>query len=119
MDAVKFIQERNRMCAIYTPKNCKGCPADSYGGEGVACIMIDKIDADRLVPIVEKWSKENSRKTRQSEFLHQWPNTKLDCHGVLVIDPCDLDKTMQGKDEDCYYARCDKCRRDFWMQGVE
>lgn len=56
MDAVKFIEERNRMCATYTPKRCEGCPADNYGGEGVACIMVDRIDAERLVPIVEKWS---------------------------------------------------------------
>lgn len=54
MDAVKFIQERNRMCAAYTPKRCEGCPADNYGGEGTACIMIDKIDVERLVPIVEE-----------------------------------------------------------------
>lgn len=119
MDAVKFIQERNRMCATYTPKRCEGCPADNYGGEGVACITIDKIDADRLVPIVEKWSAAHPRKTRQSEFLKHYPNAQLDYRGVIGIAPCDLDKTMQGKDDDCYYGNCDNCRREFWMQEVE
>lgn len=29
MDAIKFINERNRMCATYTPKRCVGCPANN------------------------------------------------------------------------------------------
>lgn len=54
MDAIEFVKERNRMCSTYTPKHCEGCPADNYGKEGTACIVVDKIDAERLVPIVEE-----------------------------------------------------------------
>ena len=54
MDAVEFVKERNRMCSTYTPKRCEGCPADNYGKEGTSCIMVDKIDAERIVPIVEE-----------------------------------------------------------------
>lgn len=43
------------------------------GKGGTACIMVDKIDAERYVPIVEKWSKENPRETRQSVFIRQYP----------------------------------------------
>lgn len=118
MDAVKFIQERNRMCATYTPKRCEGCPADNYGGEGVPCIMVNKIDAEKLVPIVEKWSLTHPRKTRQCVFLEQWPNADMDCDGIIILDPCDLDKTIQRKKE-CYNDECNKCRREFWMQEVE
>lgn len=116
MDAVKFIQERNRMCATYTPKRCEGCPADNYGGEGVPCIMVNKIDAEKLVPIVEKWSLTHPRKTRQSVFLEQWPNAKLDAAGILSIDPCELDKNTDnscGEGINCYI-----CRREFWGQEV-
>ena len=49
MDAIEFVKERNRMCSTYTPKHCEGCPADNYGKEGTACIVVDKIDAERLV----------------------------------------------------------------------
>lgn len=47
MDAIKFINERNRMCKTYTPKRCEGCPANNYGKECVACISIDKIDEQK------------------------------------------------------------------------
>ncbi len=119
MDAVKFIKERNRMCTTYTSKSCEGCPADNYGGEDVACIMVDKIDAERLVPIVESWSAAHPRRTRQSVFLEQYPNAESDHRGILIIDPCDVDKTMHGKDGDCYNGSCDDCRAKFWGQEVE
>lgn len=119
MDAVKFIKERDRMCATYTPKRCEGCPADNYGGEGVVCIMADKIDAERLVPIVEKWSAAHPRKTRQDVFLEQYPDAEIDCQGVIATDPCDLDKTLHKKEGDCHNGNCADCRRDFWMQEVE
>lgn len=118
MDAVKFIQERNRMCATYTPKNCEGCPADNYGGEGIACIMIDKIDADRLIPIVEEWSVTHPRKTRQDKFLEQWPDAQVE-FGVLQICP----KYVVGPNgwwkDGCGGVLCNACRREFWMQEVE
>lgn len=116
MDAVKFIQERNRMCATYTPKNCEGCPADNYGGDGIACIMIDKIDADRFVPIVEEWAATHPRKTRQSEFLRMWPNA-VTPKGVLVISPCHIDGECDKTY--CDAGRCRDCRREFWGQEVE
>lgn len=120
MDAVKFIEERNRMCATYTPKRCEGCPADNYGEEGVACIMADKIDAERLVPIVESWSAAHPRKTRQSVFLEQWPDAPLNTMGVLFVCPLTLcgDNVCPKKNED-KLIMCEDCRREFWMMEVE
>lgn len=118
MDAIKFIRERNRMCATYTPKRCEGCPADNYGEMDAACIMVDKIDAKRLVPIVEKWSSEHPRKTRQSVFLEQWPNAKVFVDGVLDFCPLELDECHPCQSTDIK-MRCQSCRREFWMQEVE
>lgn len=119
MDAVKFIKERNRMCTTYTPKRCEGCPADNYGGEGVACIMADKIDAERLVPIVEKWSAAHPRKTRQSVFLEQWPNARPADDGVLTFCPKRFDFHISCLAECHSLKKCSDCRREFWMQEVE
>ena len=121
MDAIEFIRERNRMCATYTLKRCEGCPADNYGGCGVTCIMIDKIDAERLVPIVEKWSSEHPRKTRQSVFLEQWPTAKSDESGCLDVCPYLVSATHRNEYGYCAEAGviCCDCRREFWMQEVE
>lgn len=121
MDAVKFIKERNRMCTTYTPKRCEGCPADNYGEEGAACIMVDKIDAERLVPIVEEWAAAHPRKTWQSVFMEQFPNVELDRNGIINISPCKVDLKQypfNGKNC-CKFQACSECRRKFWMQEVE
>ena len=121
MDAVKFIQERNRMCATYTPKRCEGCPADNYGGEGVACIMVDRIDAERLVPIVEAWSAAHPIKTRQSVFMEQYPEASISEHGVLLVCPCPISASHRNAHGGCatICRRCDECRKEYWLQEVE
>lgn len=120
MDAVEFVKERNRMCSTYTPKRCEGCPADNYGKEGTACIMVDKIDAERLVPIVEEWSASHPRKTRQSVFLEKYPNARIDSQAVIYVCPADAygDKVCPKNEENFHMPCCD-CRREFWMQEVE
>ena len=120
MDAIEFIRERNRMCATYTPKRCEGCPADNYGGCGVTCIMIDKIDAERLVPIVEKWSSAHPRNTRQSVFLEQYPEAAIDVNGVVSLCPMSISAAYRDSDGGCNCPEmCADCRREFWMQEVK
>lgn len=118
MDAIRFIKDRNRMCARYTPLRCEGCPADSYGKSGEACIMIDTINPEKLVPIVEKWAIENPPRTRQSEFLKQWPNAKIFIDGVLDICPIELDGHYPCKSTDIKMC-CQSCRHAFWSKEIE
>ena len=121
MDAVNFIKERNRMCTMYTLKRCEGCPANNYGGDGVACIMADKIDAKRLVPIVEKWSAEHPQKTRQDVFLEQYPEARLDGNECVYVCPADVSTAHRDESGGCSMdgILCPDCRREFWSQGVE
>lgn len=116
MDAIEFIHERNRMCATYTPKRCKGCPSDNYGERDAACIMIDKIDAERLVPIVEKWSSEHPRKTRQSVFIQQYPEVTFN-YGIINIKPCQM--VQNYTHGNCNTTDCPQCRKEYWMQEVD
>lgn len=76
MDALKFVRETSRMCKSFGG-NCEDCPANDVSG-----CMVDQL-YEEIVPIVEKWSKENQRKTRQDVFLEQWPETTPDEHGVM------------------------------------
>ena len=116
MDAVEFLKERKRLCEVYFEKTeCKECPLENMG-----CWTVDFCADDsceKVIAIVEQWSKEHPRKTRQSVFLEQWPKCPMDDDGVVGTCPrnveknyiCDLNRS----------AGCPDCRREFWMQEVE
>ena len=114
MDAVEYVKRRRRMCDYYV--NCGDCPACDYEW----CSSLNGIP--NLVPIVEKWAKEHTVKTRQSEFLKQWPDAEISDDGLPSIAPCQLDvRLIHGKSQKVCENRgvCDKCRRDFWLKEIE
>ena len=114
MDAVEYVKQRDRMCDYYV--NCGDCPAGNYEG----CSSLNEIP--NLVPIVEKWVKEHPVKTRQSEFLKQWPDAEIGDDGYPSVAPCQLYKDMEEKDENgvcCKNCGCGICRRDFWLKEIE
>lgn len=96
MDAVKFIEERNRMC---------GTMSEVWG-----------VDAEQIVKNTEEWSAAHPRKTRQDVFLEQWPNAPILHDGYLGIKPCSLD---EEKGKNCGVIGCMHCRRKFWGEVVE
>lgn len=117
MDTVKFIEERRRMCNYC--HGCNACP----GKEGVElCVfsISSGISAKEQVAIVEKWSAEHPRKTRQSVFLEQYPYAPLDNNGILQIRPCYIDKNfIYSKGANYCNTPCEICRRDYWSDEVE
>nr|DAG80273.1 MAG TPA: hypothetical protein [Caudoviricetes sp.] len=112
MDAVKFVEERRRMFAVtgenpkYSLFNMSTCAGD-------------------VVKEVEEWSAAHPRKTRQSVFLEQWPEARIDeTTGILTICPANLTKECRDDRGACgaYLVEtcvCEPCRREFWMQEVE
>lgn len=114
MDAVEYVKQRERMCNYYT--NCTECPAGYYDG----CSSLNGVS--KLVPIVEQWVKEHPVKTRQSEFLKQYPDAKIGNDKLPGVAPCWLNTELICGDnqEDCEdRGVCDKCRRDFWLKEIE
>lgn len=114
MDALEFLKERKKMCTLH--KSCNGCPLQEAHC-GLSSGTAD-VDYERVIAIVEQWSVEHPRKTRQSEFLKQWPNAKIFVDGVLDLCPMELDGNYSCKSTDTQ-MRCQFCRREFWMQEVE
>ena len=114
MDALEFLKERNRLCGSY--KGCVGCPFGA--AECVVRDMTSEYTCERIVDIVEQWSKEHPRKTRQSVFLEQWPDAKVFVDGVIDLCPQELNSHYPCQSTD-YKMRCQTCRREFWMQEVE
>lgn len=115
MDAVKFIEERNRMCAAQD--HCASCPATDCECSALEDMVVDT----GIVTIVEEWSSAHPRKTRQSIFLEQYPDTKLDKLGVIQICPMYISATRRDSNGECTTPEmmCMDCRRWFWTQEVE
>lgn len=105
MDAVKFVEERRRMYTL-------GCIKKGINDYNTK--------AEDVVAEVEQWSVAHPRKTRQSVFLEQWPEARIDKAGILEIFPCAVSTALRNKRECCTSDfSCSDCRREFWMQEVE
>ena len=127
MDAVKYLKDKARMtkadnsvhddlCGI----SCDECPLyDENNGMKVNCQNLESFYPEKSVEIVEKWAKENPKKTRQSEFLKMFPNAKLE-KGVIRICP----QHIEGEDNyACVISAglpsCTGCRKKYWLTEVE
>lgn len=107
MDAVKFIEERRRMCKV-------------TGSGPKYSLYNERTCAEDVVKEVEEWSAAHPRKTRQSAFLEHYPEARLDDYGVLRFCPSDISAAHRDS-VGCGYPelRCTDCRRKFWTQEVE
>lgn len=121
MGALKFIEERNRMCDRYwqADGDCDDCPLVYTRECNELRNMVDGSGkaVGKVVEIIEKWSKEHPRKTRQDVFMEQWPNCMMGDDDVVGMCPRNVDKMYACNG--LLFAGCPDCRRDFWMQEVE
>lgn len=113
MDVAEFFSGFRRMC-----KSSSDCAKCEYHGDKCNNV-IDFLE--KTVAAVEQWSKEHPRKTRQSVFMEQYPETVLDEHGVLSVCPLCISSAHRDSNGSCKEPekRCTDCRREFWMQEVE
>lgn len=121
MDAVKFIEERKRMCESFGER-CIGCPGfDEF--EGTLCLVNREstLDATAQVVIVEEWSAAHPYKTRQDVLLEQYPEANLDKYGIIQICPAAFFSAYRSDKLGCINSHmiCSECRRRFWTQEAE
>lgn len=110
MDVLEYIKQHKRMCES---TNCSRCPLKA---NGPSCFRLESI-TEKAVKAVEEWAAAHPAKTRQSEFLKQWPNAKLDGDGVLTVCP---DAVNKGECFKCDIGKmCAECCREFWLKEVE
>lgn len=118
MDAVKFIKEINRLCEA--KEDCKDCPlighaCDVNTATIMRCYNIESVQ--NMVQIVEQWAKDHPVKTRQSELLKVFPNTKIDS-GVIIFCPRNFLPEVE-RDEYCKGDKsCIECRKEYWLTEV-
>lgn len=117
MDAVKFIEEKERMCQ--TCGSCVLCPA--LLDDGCIVSMRSGIAPDQQINTVKVWAEQHPRKTRQDVFLEQYPEAQIDANGVLAVCPAPIFHSHRRDGGGCrdYYKKCADCRREFWSQEAE
>lgn len=123
MDALEYEKARIRMCRtmILEKGGCEACPLYNVLKRkcGFSASIIQNPDIDTIknnVDRVIKWAKDNSIKTRQSEFLKMFPHAqKRD--GIINICPLYVDKDHKTNSE-CLKTNCGGCRQRFWNQEV-
>lgn len=113
MDALEFINERDRMCAA--SECCHDCFANRNG-----CIFNYPANnnAKEQIKVVEEWSAEHPRKTRQRAFLKQYPNAQC-INGVLVFCPKNIDTCFSCLVDSNNNVDCYTCRHEFWLGEVK
>ena len=78
-------------------------------------------DNTRAVKFVEQWAAEHPIKTRQSEFLKQWPEADVDENGVLQTCPALISASHRDQTGGCATLsnKCENCRKAFRFTEVE
>jgi len=115
MDAVKYLDEKQRMCESIDgdyDSSCNGC-CFFIQNSGVDCEPGSWSNED-MVRMVKKWSNEHPVKTRQSEFLKMFPNADLDSDGCIDLCPRQIYSQFE-----CLDKRCGKCQNEYWSQEIK
>ena len=119
MDAVEFLKAKIRMCS-----NMDSCTSCGLYKEHTDCDKRCFGHPDEAVAVVEKWAAEHPVKTRQSEFLKNYPYAyKLD---TIQICPSMVDYDLfESGTYNCRSAKfehsevCHECMRNYWLKEME
>lgn len=118
MEALEFLKEHKRICNAYSRSDngCCDCPLVSH------CIVSSATSDEefkKMTDVVEQWSKEHPRKTRQSKILEQFPNARLTEYGAISVCPRALFGNDIISDSSCRSISCNSCENSFWLEEVD
>ena len=87
MEAIEYLQQKKRMTKVnqdgYCSIVCSNCPlSHQHNGTDYACYQLERLNPERAIEIVEKWSKEHPLKTYSQDFLEKFPNALKDHNGI-------------------------------------
>lgn len=115
-DKEKLLRDWKRMCKAYGA--CSRCAITQETGEEKLCLIWAGENPIKAIKVIEKWAAEHPVKTRQSEFLGQFPNAEMN-EGALTIMPCSIDTRLVQTDCCNNSSNCQRCRKEYWSQEVE
>lgn len=111
MDALEFIKAIKQMLSAGA--------GDSTVQKYISAYK--KNDCEGMVKAAEQWAAEHPAKTRQSEFLKQWPEADVDENGVLQTCPALISASHRDQTGGCATLsnKCENCRKAFWLAEAE
>ena len=112
MDAVEFIKAIKQMLSAGANNSTVQKYISAY----------KKNDCEGMVKAAEQWAAEHPVKTRQSEFLKQWPEAALSKDGAIAICPLAISAAYRHGNGACNKDNsdtCADCKRQFWSAEVE
>lgn len=109
MDVLEFAKEHKRMCHSFAGDNCTKCPAASLS----SCNSI--INLKKLVPIVEKWSKENPKVTNLDHFAETFEKLGYKVNKRCLKTTCPEPYTFYGFVKCPAHLDCEECRK-WWLE---
>ena len=117
-DKEKLLRDYGRMClTICEDGTCGICPVKQLNLDNI-CQRNLAENHLAAIEVIERWAKEHPVKTRQSEFLKQFPNAEM-MGGSLMIMPCSIDIRLVQTDCCNNSSNCSRCRKEYWLQEVE
>lgn len=120
MDAVDFLKTIRRICNS-NKNGYNSCVVyQNYNYCHLQCVA----HPEEIVDAVEKWAKEHPIKTRQSEFLKNYPYAPFyPGEDWLPLCPRSIDHRLtcpRGKTiptgTEC---TCDECKENYWLAEVD
>lgn len=111
MDALEFIKAIKQMLSAGANNSTVQKYISAY----------KKNDCEGMVKAAEQWAAKHPVKTRQSEFLKQWPEADVDENGVLQTCPALISASHRDQTGGCATLsnKCENCRKAFWLAEVE
>lgn len=112
MDALEFIKAIKQMLSAGASNSTVQKYISAY----------KKNDCEGMVKAAEQWAAEHPVKTRQSEFLKQWPEAALTKDGAIAICPLMISAAYRDENGACNEVQsdtCAECRKAFWLAEVE
>jgi hypothetical protein len=112
MDALEFIKAIKQMLRAEANNSTVQKYISAY----------KKNDCEGMVKAAEQWAAAHPIKTRQSEFLKQWPEAALSKDGAIAICPLAISAAYRHGNGACNKDNsdtCADCKRQFWSAEVE
>lgn len=112
MDALEFIKAIKQMLSAGANNSMVQKYISAY----------KKNDCEGMVKAAEQWAAEHPAKTRQSEFLKQWPEAAISKDGAIAICPLAISAAYRRGNGACNKGNsdtCADCKREFWSAEVE